>query len=122
MSFPDSLSIDVGGGTTTLNRVSVGDRQSVFESIDGNIRLSIRYLNRRRTRREIRVSHRKTATDPLFPSQNRPYSESVYLVIDTELENVGFTPTEQKNAAVGLMTLLTASTNANLIKFTQGEI
>jgi hypothetical protein len=122
MTFGDSLSIDVGSGATTLNRVSVGDRQSVFESVDQNIRLSLLYrqLRNGRWRKEIRVYTRKTATDPLYPTQNAPFEESAYFVLDVPA--VGYTTTEQKTLGTGLFTLLTASTNANLIKLTQMEI
>jgi len=122
MTFGDSLSVDIGAGAVTLNRVSVGDRTSTFESVDQNIRLTLTYrqLRNSRWRKEIRVYTRKTAADVLFPAQNAPYEESGYVVIDTP--TVGYTTTEQKTMMTGLFTLLTASTNANLIKFTQMEI
>jgi hypothetical protein len=120
MTFADPLSIDIGAGAVSLNRISTGDRSSSYESVDGNILLSITHKRGKRNRHEIRVYTRKTAADPLFPAQNAPYEETCYFVIDTPL--VGYTTTEMKTLSTGLFTLLTASTNANLIKFTQGEI
>lgn len=119
MSFSDPLSIDVGSGAVSLPRVSTGNFQSTYTSADGNVSVTISHRYAKRTRRVARVDLRKTAPDPLFPAQNTPYTMSFYVVLD--VPPVGYTATEAKSAAAGLMTLLTASTNANLIKLTQGE-
>lgn len=119
MSLSDPLSIDIGAGAVSLPRVSVGPFNSVYTAADGSIALTASHQYKNRTRRVIRVDVLKTAADPLFPAQNAPYTKSVYLVAD--VPKVGFTPTEVKDTALGLITLLTASTNAALVKFTQGE-
>lgn len=119
MSLADPLSIDIGAGAVSLPRVSVGTNQSTYMSADGNIEVVLSHRYSTRTRRVARVNVRKTAADPLFPSQNAPFTMSFYVVID--VPPVGFTATEAVNISKGLMTLLTASTNANLIKLSQGE-
>jgi hypothetical protein len=119
MSFADPLSIDIGAGAVSLPRVSVGSNQSKYMSADGNIEVVVSHRYSTRTRRVARVNVRKTAPDPLFPAQNTPFTMSYYVVIDVPA--VGYTATEQVNIGKGLMTLLTASTNANLIKLSQGE-
>lgn len=119
MSLADPLSIDIGAGAVSLPRISTGTNQSTYTSADGNIEVVISHRYSTRTRRVARVNVRKTAADPLFPSNFAPYTMSYYVVIDVPA--VGFTSTEAVNVGKGLMTLLTASTNANLIKVSQGE-
>lgn len=118
MSLPDPLSIDIGAGAVSLPRVPTNDG-TAYQSADGNIRVSVAHQYAKRTRRAFRVDVKKTAADPLFPAQNAPYSTSVYVVMD--VPPVGYTPTEMVNISKGLMAVLTASTNANLIKVSQGE-
>lgn len=119
MSLPDPLSINIGAGAVTLPRVSTGSFTSTYTSADGNISIVVSNQYNKRTRRAFRVNVKKTAADPLFPAQNAPYTTSVYIVMD--VPSVGFTSTEMVSIAGGLMAVLTASTNANLVKFSQGE-
>lgn len=119
MSLPDPLSIDIGSGAVSLPRVSVGSFTSTYTSADGNVSVVVAHTYAKRSRRAARVNVKKTAADPLFPAQNAPYSMSSYIVMD--VPQTGFTATEVVNVTKGLMTLLTASTNANLIKIAQGE-
>jgi hypothetical protein len=67
----------------------------------------------------IRVDSQKTAADELVPAVNKPYSMSAYFVVD--VPPYGFTPTEAKAVVDGLIGNLTASSEANLIKFLGGE-
>jgi len=119
MSFADPQSVDIGAGAVSLPRVSTGVYSTIYTSADGNLSYEISHQYKARTRRVARLNVRKTAADPLFPANFLPYTASVYLVID--VPKVGFTVTEAKTISTGLMTNLTASTNANLIKVTQGE-
>jgi len=119
MAFSDPQSIDIGAGAVSLPRVSSGVYSTIYTSADGNLSYAISHQYKSRTRRLARVDVRKTAADPLFPANFLPYTASVYLVMD--VPKVGFTTTELKTISTGLMTNLTASTNANLIKVTQGE-
>jgi len=119
MSVADPLSIDIGAGAVSLPRVNSGNNSSTYTSADGNVSVVISHNYGRRTRRNIRVNVRKTAADPLFPAQNAPYTMSSIVSID--VPEVGYTTAEAKSITAGLMTLLTASTNANLTKFSQGE-
>lgn len=119
MAFSDPQSVDIGAGAVSLPRVSTNGFSSVYTSADGNLAMTLSHQYRSRTRRVARLDVKKTAADPLFPAQNAPYSMSLYIVAD--VPSVGFTPTEVKNIELGLTTNLHASTNANLIKWTQGE-
>jgi hypothetical protein len=119
MSFADPQSVNIGAGAVSLPRVSSGSYSTIYTSADGNLSLSLSHQYKNRTRRVARVDVRKTAADPLFPAQNAPYTASCYLVVD--VPKVGFTAAEVLTIMTGLMTNLTASTNANATKLAQGE-
>jgi hypothetical protein len=119
MSLADPQSINIGAGAVSLPRVSVGSYTSTYQSADGNITLTVANNYAKRTRRVFRVTVKKTAADPLFPAQNAPYSMSSYLSVD--VPQVGFTAAEVVAITSGMFTVLTASTNAVLTKFAQGE-
>lgn len=101
----DPQSITYNGVATSLPRVSTAGRSSTYESADGSLRLTVTHTNGRRERSEIRIDHTKVSSDPLFPSQNKPYSLSVYGVVNRPL-NTGYTDAEAQlvyDALVGLM-------------------
>lgn len=119
MSLADPQSIDIGAGAVSLPRVSVGPYQAEYLSADGNLGYRISHDIRNRIRSVARIDVRKVAQDPLFPVQNAPFTMSAYLVVDSPL--FGYTGTELEDASAGLLTNLTASTNANLIKLVHRE-
>lgn len=119
MSLADPQSVDIGAGAVLLPRVSVGPYQAEYLSADGNLGYRISHDIRNRIRSVARIDVRKVAQDPLFPVQNAPFTMSAYLVVDSPL--FGYTGTELEDAAAGLMTNLTATTNANLIKLVHRE-
>ena len=120
MAYADSQSVSVPGATS-IPRVGQGLYTGVFQDATGNVKLTISHVFAKngRIRRTIRLDHKKVAADPLNAAQNLNYSTSVYLVIDQP--EIGYSVTEEKDIATGLMTWLTASTNANLIKALGGE-
>jgi len=119
MAVSEPQSIDIGAGAVSLPRVSVGQNTSTYTSADGNLSYTISHQHKSRTRRVARIDVRKTAPDPLMPATNVPYTMSAYVVMD--VPKVGFSATEVKAATAGLFANLTAATNANLIKVSQGE-
>jgi len=119
LSFSDPQSINIGAGAVSLPRVSVGANTSTYTSADGNLQLVVANAYGNRTRRTARLNVKKTAADPLFPAQNAPYSMSFYVVLD--IPQTGFSVSECVSISAGLMTCLTASTNANLTKVINGE-
>jgi hypothetical protein len=66
-----------------------------------------------------RVEFGKIVTDPLVSTTNVLAQGSVTLTIDVPPS--GFSATEQKELAVSLLSFLTASSNAALIKLIAGE-
>lgn len=119
MAFADPQSVTVNAVANSLPRVSVNDSKSVYRKDDGNLELSISHAYSKRNRRVIRIDSRKTAADPLFPTQNTPYNMFAYVVVD--VPKVGFTITEQKQIVDALTAYLTASSGAAVTRLLGGE-
>jgi hypothetical protein len=120
MSLADPLSVTISGTTTPLPRISVGDDVSEYQSGDGLIRAEASHQYKsERTRRMFRLDSKKITADPFRPSENREVSMSSYVVFDHP--KVGYTAAEILALWVGLNTLLTASSNANVSKLLGGE-
>jgi hypothetical protein len=118
VAFSDPQSVTIGSAIS-LPRTGQGLNEGSFTSADAAVDLVISHQYKTRTRRQFRVDQQKIVTDPLFSTQNKRVSASAYLVVD--LPQSGFTPTELKDLVKGLLTNLTASSDANLIKFLGGE-
>jgi hypothetical protein len=117
--FTDPQSVTINTVANALPRTGVGSSSAVYTKDDGNVKLSVSHAYGKRTRRTARIDFRKTAADPMFPTQNTPYSMSAYIVADVPV--VGFTISEQKQIIDGLTAWLTASTGANVTKLLGGE-
>lgn len=66
--------------TTDLDRVSTV--LGKFASADTNYELSVDHSNGSRVRHVVKLKNRKISADPLLPTQNRVYEQSVHVVID----------------------------------------
>lgn len=100
MALADPQSINIGGTTYSLPRVSTGDGRSEYASNDGIVRMTLSNAYGKRTRRVARVDFKKISADPFLPSTNVELGTSVYVVWDSP--RVGFTPTELLNIWHGL--------------------
>lgn len=88
----DPQSVTINGVATSLPRTSAGPTQNVYTSADGNTTMTTRQnATSQRFRREVRLSQRKVAPDPIS-AVNREIGVSVYLVIDEP--KAGFTDAE----------------------------
>jgi hypothetical protein len=119
VAFSDPQSVTIGGATTSLARVSSGDNTGTLSSDDQNVKLTASHSYGKRTRRTIRIDHRKVAADPLQADQNLNYSMACYIVVD--VPTVGYTPAEAKEVMDGLLANLAASSSANQVKFLGGQ-
>lgn len=120
MSFADPQSVTISGTAHTLPRVSVGDSKSSYQKDDGSVVMSTGHIvNRARFRRTAKIVHSKFAADPLFPSQNVPYSMTFQVIVD--VPKVGYTIAEQKAVIDGFLANLQATSGANLTKLLGGE-
>lgn len=118
VAFSDPQSVTIGSAIS-LPRTGQGVDVGAFTSNDQAVDLTIQHQYKTRTRRQFRVDQQKIVTDPLFSTQNKRVSASAYLVVD--IPQSGFSPAEVQSIVTGLITNLTASSNANLIKFIGGE-
>jgi hypothetical protein len=119
MSFADPQSITIGATTSSLPRVSVGRYSSDYQSADGLITLRASSSLGNRTRRVIRVDHKKLAADVFQPDRQVERSMSCYLVFD--LPAVGYTNAEALEVYTGFKTLITANTDGLITKLLGGE-
>lgn len=119
MSFTDPQSVTISGTAHSLPRVSQGPNASSYANADGSITEVASSTYGKRTRRTFRINHSKYAPDPLFPTQNVPYSMSFYVVAD--VPKVGYTVAEQKAVIDGFIAQLNANTGALITKMLGGE-
>jgi hypothetical protein len=119
MSLADPQTVTIGGTTTPLPRVSVGDDMSEYQSGDGLIKLTASHNYGKRTRRMVRLDTSKMTADPFRPAENVKVSMSVYSVVD--LPPAGWTAAEQLAAWIGFRTQLVASSDAIIVKLLGGE-
>lgn len=120
MAFSDPQSLTVVGGAVSLPRVGTTLNQGIFQSSDGNAKLTLSHSpGGSRTRHLARVDLRKIASDPFTSTLNAQYTMAAYLVVD--VPNVGYSVADQVTNAAGLASWLTATTNARLTQFLGGE-
>lgn len=120
MAFADPIAVTIDGTAHSLARVFMTAGVGDFESVDGSVKLSItpKLTKANRDHRIIQMRLSKPVTDPAT-SLTTLASTSISLVVDSPV--AGFTDDEQVKAAIGLLSMLTASTNAGLTKFVRGE-
>jgi len=119
LSDPQSVTIGTVPGAVSLPRVNSGNGLGQFSNYDAKTVLKVGTTYGRRNRHSARLDFSKVVTDPYISTTNVLASGSVYLTIDVPPN--GFSAAEQKDLATALLTWLTASTNANLIKVIAGE-
>lgn len=119
MALADPQSIKINAITTSLPRVSTGDFESLYESADGLIKLSLSTASKKRKRQVVRLDVSKVAADPFIPAQNVELSMSTYLVFDRPA--VGYTNTEAKQVYDGFIEALQASSSVMVTKLLGSE-
>lgn len=90
MALADPQSLPTTPSATDLDRVS--SALGKFASSDTTRELTIEHSRASRSRHVVKLTQRKIAADPLLPSQNREYQQSVHIVIDHPIQ--GFTAQE----------------------------
>lgn len=119
MALADPQSVTINAIANALARTGSGINTGTFSKDDGNVKMSVSHAYGKRTRRTIRLDHRKVAADPLNAAQNLNYSMSMYIVVD--VPPVGYSPAEAKQVWDGFIANLAASSAANTVKFLGGE-
>lgn len=118
LADPQSVT-PTGGSAVSLPAIGRGENQSVYQSADGNTKLTVSHTYGKRNRYQVRLDFAKIAADPLISAQNIKYSMSAYLVMDTPI--TGFTAAEAMAQVGGLLAYLSASTNAKVTSVLGGE-
>jgi len=119
MAFADPQSVTINAVAVSLPRTGSFGNSGIFQSNDGNVKLTVSHQYGKRSRHTIRIDHRKVAPDPLISSQNIQYSMSTYIVTDVPV--TGYTVTEAKQIVDALTAYLTASTGAKVTQLLGGE-
>jgi hypothetical protein len=108
----DPQSVTINAVATSLPRTQQGNTQNVYTSADGNTSMTTKQnTTATRFRREIRLSQKKIAADPIS-AINKEIGVSAYLVIDEP--RAGFTDAEIGYLIDALKGWLT-STNYNKV-------
>jgi hypothetical protein len=119
VAFSDPQSVTINAVANSLPRVSNVANGGVFQKDDGNVKLSIDHVYGNRTRRTLRLDHRKIAADPLISANSILYSMSAYLVVNTPI--TGYTVTEAKQIVDASTLYATASSGAKITQLLGGE-
>jgi hypothetical protein len=120
MAFAEPQSVTINSVANSLPRVSVGDMKAIYQKDDASVKLTVQHSpGKVSTRRVIRLDTSKIAADPLLPDVNRVVPFGVYLVAITP--NVGMSLADQKDQIKGFLGNLSATSDANLIKWLGGE-
>jgi hypothetical protein len=119
MAIADPQTLTINAVAVPLPRTASGQDTGSFTSADGLVKLSVASNYGKRTRRTVRVDHRKVAADPFVTGVNQEYSLSAYVVFD--VPKVGYSVVEQKQIIDALMAWLTASTGAKITQVLGGE-
>lgn len=119
MSFVDPQSVTINAVANSLPRTSSGVGSGRFSKDDGNVVLDVSHQIGKRTRRTIRLTHRKVAADPFLSATNNQYSMSAYIVVD--IPPVGYSLVEQKQIVDSLTAYLTATSGARVTQLLGGE-
>ncbi len=118
MGFSDPQSVTISGASVQLPLTSRGVNSGTYTSGDSTVKLLASHSYGKRTRRTVRLEHKKIAADPLT-SANTQYSMTAYVVFD--VPTVGYTVAEATAIGAGLTKWLTDTTNANMTKVLGGE-
>lgn len=115
----DPQSVTINSVANSLPRTSSSNNSGAFTKDDSNVKLEISHSYGKRNRRQVKLTHRKIAADPLISAQSIEYSMTAYVVFDVPV--TGYTVAEAKQIADALTGWLTASSGANTTKVLGGE-
>ncbi len=124
MAFADPQSITYNAVAQSLVRVSSGvnsGRFYVAGTGGSDFALEISHQYGKRTRRMARLNVGLVNANPFVSGTSAYESTSVYLVVDTPATNGIVDPTIASYSVNALTGWLTASTNANALRLTQGQ-
>lgn len=98
-----------------LDRITVALGE--FANADTTYSLQVQHSRNSRARHVVKLTQRKISADPLLPTTNREYTQSVHVVIDHPLQ--GFSATEVEN--LGKLFVDYLDTAGLMAKLVQGQ-
>lgn len=102
-------------GTPTLSLARISASLGRFGSDDSTYEMSVDHSRNARARHTVKLTQRKISADPLLPTQNREYSQSIHIVIDHPKQ--GFSNTEVVALATRFVAYIgTAGLTASLVQ------
>lgn len=119
MAFSDPQTVTIDAVAQVMARSFDKTGAGNFATADGGYRLEILPSNGKTKVRTLRLRNSKITSDPLVTTTNVRVTDLISLTIIQPLD--GYTVDEVVKQVSGLLTWLTASTNANLTKFVNGE-
>jgi hypothetical protein len=84
-------------GTPELSLARISAALGNFGSDDSTYELTVQHSRNSRARHVVKLTQRKISADPLLPTQNREYTQSIHIVIDHPKQ--GFVNTEVNDLA-----------------------
>lgn len=118
--FSDPQTVTISAIAQTLARTGVTANSGTFQKSDGNVGLVVGQAVGKRSRRSLRLNHRKIAANPFDSSINAEYSMSAYLVID--VPPVGYSVAEAQAVVDGFLAYLSAASGAKVTQLLGGEV
>nr|UJQ84897.1 MAG: hypothetical protein 2 [Leviviridae sp.] len=117
---PQSVTINAVAKSMARQGTDQPSRLGIFSDAAGEFVLTTRQdKTAARFRREIRLTQTKVAADPIS-AVNKQVSASFIMVFDEP--RWGFSDTELANLSAGMISWLTASSNAKQTQLLQGEL
>lgn len=116
MALLDPQSITVNSEAISLPRTGFSPSTGKFTASDGDTSLEVSHQQGSRFRHMVRLSDKRTVSNPLVPDQNLAVNMSAHLVVD--MPRNGYTVAEIADLAAALSTWCS---EANLTKVIAGE-
>lgn len=115
----DPQSITIAGAASSLPRLAADPNSGTYSNPDGTLSLKVQEFNSKNAKRTvISLQANKIAADPITALNTRK-QDVISITFSRPVD--GFTITEMKDQFTGLVALLSASSNATLIKILGGE-
>jgi len=121
MALPDPIpTVTTNAVAYNFARIGQDKTSSVYQTADGNDKLTVSRSEKARKRFSVRLDRRKTAADPFNAALNQEYRHAVYIVWD--VPNLGVSATEADWHGKLLTDLMIAGTPDYALRVLQGEI
>lgn len=120
MALPDPIpTLTVNSVNYDFARIGNDVNSAVYQTADGNDRLTVSHSLKNRNRHTIRLDRTKIAANPFDAAIDQEYSMSTYVVVD--VPKIGFTASEMNYHSQLLTAIMVAGTPDYVLRVLQGE-